>query len=105
MRVYQVIMNKYDDDDGHYQYTPESVYVYVEENDAIARRNVLNLASITEHNELFRNYAERYGEIAHSVATKHTFTGDPHDAQAVAQFANRHNGFTYFTIDTLAVLR
>lgn len=105
MKVYQIIENEYNDDDGHYQWVPESDTVYAREADAIAVRNHLNDRSITEHNERMTQNALLYPADA-PRAENYQFRGDPLDIEAIERFASEAtNQITFYTIDTLRVFQ
>lgn len=131
MKVYQLIRNEYNSDDGHYDQNPVDGTVYRHETAVVPVRDRLNLESIRLNNEyvnaeIARRWKQRekngnvdapprnqHGIQYHDWCSKSgieeyeaksLFTGDPTDLDAIERFTGRFTCLTYYTYDTLVVI-
>lgn len=106
MNVFQIILNDYDSDDGHYTSQPYDESVFADEAVAVARRDELNEVSVKEHNEYTEKLIKEHKSKGWKINSRHygLFTGDPKDIEQVERFANRDNCLAYYTIETLEVI-
>lgn len=106
MNIYQIILNFYDSDDGHYNETPASRQVHSDLARATDLRDKFNAISLRDHNVRTEEIIAEHKENGWGVDNKYLklFTGDPANIEAVRAFCTRHVAVTYYTIETLEVV-